>query len=53
MKHSNMEYQVRRNFQWVFCSYSTFISDLAKMRSCRKRNIKYGAGWDENYPSSY
>lgn len=47
MKKSNMEYQVRRNGEWTYCTVRVFSTAARSGESRRKRNIKYGAGWDE------
>jgi len=41
-----MEYQVKRNFQWIFSSYSTYLKDRKNKYEVRKRDLKNGANWD-------
>lgn len=45
---TTIEYQVKRNFQWVFCSYSTYLIDKMQSYKIRKRNLKNGPNWDND-----
>lgn len=46
---STTEYQVKRNFQWVFCSYATYLKDRKNNYQVRKRNLSNGPHWDITY----
>lgn len=48
--NSTMEYQVKRNFRWVFVSYQTYLKDKRNGYEVRKRDLVNGAAWD-NEPS--
>lgn len=43
---NTMEYQVKRNFQWVFTSYSTYNRDKRNKYEVRSRDLKNGPIWD-------
>jgi hypothetical protein len=42
---STIEYQVKRNFKWIFCSCATYLKDKKNKYHVQKRNLKNGAFW--------
>lgn len=50
MNTANYEFQVRRNFQWVFASYTTYRKDRKAGYGVRKRQLGgiVSCCWDDD-----
>lgn len=45
---TTMEYQVKRNWQWIFVSHSTYLRDKKNKYDVRKRDLTNGPYWTTN-----